>query len=207
MVAHRLKQPTRRLGGPPQRLPIWPCSGWGLPAAAVAGAAVRSYRTISPLPVPTPWRGLATRLRAWPVPSKFAAFATRMRLSPHPLEGRTLPLTRQSPGHRRYVSVALSVALGRELASPAYSAQVLPGILPCGARTFLCAVNRAAAVWPTPGRQYRRRWGLKRTLRTPPTHPRVRSWGRGRACAWRARVPAGKDARRAERGPARPGHG
>lgn len=64
MVAHRLVQPTRRLGGPPQRLPIWPCSGWGLPAAAVAGAAVRSYRTISPLPVPTPLRGLATRLRA-----------------------------------------------------------------------------------------------------------------------------------------------
>ncbi len=31
MVAHRLKQPTRRLGEQPQRLPIWLCSEWGLP--------------------------------------------------------------------------------------------------------------------------------------------------------------------------------
>ena len=30
-VTRELKQPTRRLDEPPQRLPIWPCSGWGLP--------------------------------------------------------------------------------------------------------------------------------------------------------------------------------
>ena len=29
-VAWRLVQPTRRLSGPPRRLPIWLCSGWGL---------------------------------------------------------------------------------------------------------------------------------------------------------------------------------
>ena len=32
-------------------LPIWPCSRWGLPCRSVAGLAVRSYRTISPLPI------------------------------------------------------------------------------------------------------------------------------------------------------------
>ncbi len=61
-------------GGPPvfrkTCLPIWPCSGWGLPVGTVARPTVRSYRTISPLP----------------------------------------DLTCVS--HRRYVSVALSVALG-----------------------------------------------------------------------------------------------
>ncbi len=30
MVTHTLKQPTRRLGEPPQHLPIWSCSEWGL---------------------------------------------------------------------------------------------------------------------------------------------------------------------------------
>lgn len=108
-------------GGPPTsiktRLPIWPCSGWGLPAGAVTGPAVRSYRTISPLPVPAPQqRGPATE--RW-----------------------------QRAGHRRYVSVALSVAFAGRL--PAYSAQVLPGTLPCGARTFLYTQG-AAAVWPAP---------------------------------------------------------
>ncbi len=82
MVTHRLEQPTRRLGGPLQRLPIWLCSGWGLPAGAVAGPAVRSYRTISPLPVPIPLRGLAMRFRAWPDPSSGMTFAA-------PAKGRT----------------------------------------------------------------------------------------------------------------------
>ena len=31
--------------------PIWPCTGWGLPGRDVTAAPVRSYRTISPLPV------------------------------------------------------------------------------------------------------------------------------------------------------------
>jgi hypothetical protein len=133
----------------------------------------------------------------WPCADAHDPFPWRIWLSPHPLKGRTLPLARQSPGHRRYVSVALSVALGRGLASPAYSAQALPGILPCGARTFLRAVARAAAVWPTPGRQYRGRPCLKRTeLRTPPTHPPIWMGAGKRSCAWRARARAGRRARR-----------
>ncbi len=54
IVADTLKQPTRRHRGPRHCLPIWSCSRWGLPCRSVAGLAVRSYRTISPLPVPTP---------------------------------------------------------------------------------------------------------------------------------------------------------
>ena len=50
IVADTLEQPTRRRRGPRHRLPIWPCSRWGLPCRSVAGLAVRSYRTISPLP-------------------------------------------------------------------------------------------------------------------------------------------------------------
>ena len=54
-----LKQPTRGRGGrSPARLfgarpSIWPCSGWGLTAAASPRSAGRSYRPISPLPVLT----------------------------------------------------------------------------------------------------------------------------------------------------------
>ena len=50
IVADTLKQPTRRHRGPRHCLPIWSCSRWGLPCRSVAGLAVRSYRTISPLP-------------------------------------------------------------------------------------------------------------------------------------------------------------
>jgi len=50
-VAVTLKQPTRTRRGPRHEVPIWPCSRWGLPChAALAPHAVRSYRTISPLP-------------------------------------------------------------------------------------------------------------------------------------------------------------
>ncbi len=49
-VTAALEQPTRRRRGPRHRLPIWPCSRWGLPCRSVAGLAVRSYRTVSPLP-------------------------------------------------------------------------------------------------------------------------------------------------------------
>jgi len=82
-IARRLEQPTRGLSGPLHRPPIWPCSGWGLPAVTVASAAVRSYRTISPLPDPRPLRG-------WPRACAWSALPSRMRLSPHPLEGGTL---------------------------------------------------------------------------------------------------------------------
>ena len=50
IVADTLKQPTRRHRGPRHSLPIWSCSRWGLPCRSVTGLAVRSYRTISPLP-------------------------------------------------------------------------------------------------------------------------------------------------------------
>ena len=48
-----LQQPTREQRGPRYRSPIWSCSEWGLPShATLAPRAVRSYRTVSPLPVP-----------------------------------------------------------------------------------------------------------------------------------------------------------
>ncbi len=46
-----LKQPTRIQRGPRQRIPIWSCSERGLPSPqTVTSCAVRSYRTLSPLP-------------------------------------------------------------------------------------------------------------------------------------------------------------
>jgi hypothetical protein len=44
--------PDRRPGNGYGAIPIWPCFRWGLPCLSVAGRAVRSYRTVSPLPVP-----------------------------------------------------------------------------------------------------------------------------------------------------------
>ncbi len=52
IVTDALKQPTRTRRGPRHGVPIWPCSGWGLPCRSVAGLAVRSCRTVSPLPDP-----------------------------------------------------------------------------------------------------------------------------------------------------------
>ena len=49
-VTATLEQPTRTRRGPRHEVPIWPCSRWGLPCRPVARLAVRSYRTISPLP-------------------------------------------------------------------------------------------------------------------------------------------------------------
>jgi len=52
-VAAWLQQPTREQRGPRYRSPIWSCSEWGLPCrTALAPYAVRSCRTLSPLPVP-----------------------------------------------------------------------------------------------------------------------------------------------------------
>src|SRR5690606_30802174 len=51
-VTVTLKQPTRTRRGQRHEVPIWPCSRWGLPCRPVARLAVRSYRTISPLPAP-----------------------------------------------------------------------------------------------------------------------------------------------------------
>src|SRR5690606_29016222 len=50
-VAAGVKRPTRVRHEPCHRTPIRPCSGWGLPCpAALSPRAVRSYRTLSPLP-------------------------------------------------------------------------------------------------------------------------------------------------------------
>ncbi len=73
-VTATLEQPTRTRRGPRHEVPIWSCSRWGLPCRPVARLAVRSYRTISPLPDPM-----------------------------HP----------KVTGHRRYLSVALSVGSRR----------------------------------------------------------------------------------------------
>ena len=49
-VASCLVRPTRIQRGPRQRIPIWSCSGWGLPSRhLLPDSAVRSYRTLSPL--------------------------------------------------------------------------------------------------------------------------------------------------------------
>ena len=50
-VAVWLQQPTREQRGPRYRSPIWSCSEWGLPCrTTLTPYAVRSYRTLSPLP-------------------------------------------------------------------------------------------------------------------------------------------------------------
>jgi|GEM_PF-3091733 len=50
-VAARFKRPTRERRGQRHGPPIRSCSRWGLPChAALAPRAVRSYRTVSPLP-------------------------------------------------------------------------------------------------------------------------------------------------------------
>jgi len=51
-VTGTLEQPTRTRRGQRHEVPIWSCSRWGLPCRPVTRLAVRSYRTISPLPVP-----------------------------------------------------------------------------------------------------------------------------------------------------------
>ena len=52
-VTVRLKRSTRERRGPRHGSPIRSCSRWGLPChAALSPRAVRSYRTVSPLPDP-----------------------------------------------------------------------------------------------------------------------------------------------------------
>ncbi|SKA19753.1 hypothetical protein SAMN02745674_02377 [Lysobacter spongiicola DSM 21749] len=50
IVTDTLEQPTRTRRGQRHEVPIWSCSRWGLPCRSVARLAVRSYRTVSPLP-------------------------------------------------------------------------------------------------------------------------------------------------------------
>jgi len=135
-VAARLEQPTREQRGPRQCSPIWSCSEWGLPChAALSPRAVRSYRTVSPLPrIPPPLCCSASFwIRTW------TSSAARSTSSPHQI------LSQQHRGDgivRRFILCCTSPS--------AHAAQVLPGTLPCGARTFLEALACLATVWPTP---------------------------------------------------------
>ncbi len=118
-VAARLEQPTREQRGPRQCSPIWSCSEWGLPChAALSPRAVRSYRTVSPLP--DPHHNALRALR----------------------QESGAPCGAKWWGHRRFVLCCTIPS--------AHAAQVLPGTLPCGARTFLEALAHLATVWPTP---------------------------------------------------------
>jgi len=66
-VAAWLQQPTREQRGPRYRSPIWSCSEWGLPCrTALAPYAVRSCRTLSPLPDPLAGPSAVCSLLHWP---------------------------------------------------------------------------------------------------------------------------------------------
>ena len=65
-VAVWLKRPTRGRRGPRHGPPIRSCSRWGLPCRSVAGLAVRSYRTVSPLPDPAAPDVPCGTWRRWP---------------------------------------------------------------------------------------------------------------------------------------------
>ena len=107
IVADTLERPTRIRRGPRHWIPIWPCSRWGLPCRPVARLAVRSYRTISPLP-----RVLPPAFRR---------------------SGGTWPDFRptSAPASGPFGGVFLLHF------PSARAAQALPGTVPCGARTFL----------------------------------------------------------------------
>jgi len=84
-VTAGLQQPTRRHRGSRHCLPIWSCSRWGLPCRPVARLAVRSYRTISPLPDP------GTPKNARPSAVSFCCTVRRLApprryLAPYPVE-------------------------------------------------------------------------------------------------------------------------
>ena len=113
-VAAGLERPTRERRGPRHGSPIRSCSRWGLPCRSVARLAVRSYRTVSPLPDP-------------PAPP-----AIREAL------GRSLARTPIAPIIRRRHRRPSAVCSLLHFPS-ARAAQALPGTLPCGARTFLGA--------------------------------------------------------------------
>ena len=105
-VTGRLVRPTRRhlrAAGRQRRVSLFGLAPEGVcRAACVAADAVRSYRTLSPLPV----------TGTGPAPSA--------------------------------VCFLLHFPSAR-------AAQALPGLLPCGARTFLRRLVATAIVWPAPG--------------------------------------------------------
>ena len=155
-VTAALKQPTRRHRGPRHCLPIWSCSRWGLPCRSVAGLAVRSYRTISPLPASCPsfdeaWSvtGLASDPRPGPLAVSFCCTFRRLApprryLAPCPVEpglsSACLRMTRLSGRLRR----AHSLTAGAPAVEPQRIAwkAMLRIILPASARTRPCAARR-----------------------------------------------------------------
>ncbi len=146
-VTAALKQPTRIQRGPRQWIPIWSCSRWGLPCRSVTGLAVRSYRTISPLPAPR--HPSAASERTWR-----CLYASPTRFS----GGR---------GVTRDVGGIFLLHF-----PSACAAQALPGTLPYGARTFLGTLASDATVWPTPpGRTIRYRHRAERRREPAPPSP------------------------------------
>jgi len=100
------------LGGAPLGS-VWPCSGRGLPChRMLPSCAVSSYLTFSPLPA---LRELKISL---PLAVSYLTFSPLPAL-------RELKSLLAAGG-------LFSVALSRD-----YSLRALPGVLPCGARTFL----------------------------------------------------------------------
>jgi hypothetical protein len=138
-VADGLKQPTRKRREPRHRFPIWPCPGWGLPCRPC-------YQERGEL-LPR------QRLRVAGAPCGAPPFHPCLILAPpeeEPLLFRRglCRLAASKSGHRRYLSVALSVALGLSTCC----ARPLAGILLYGARTFLQTLARPAAAWRTSAR-------------------------------------------------------
>ncbi len=58
---------TRRFSEPPHLLPIWSCSGWGLPSQPVTRLLVSSYLTFAPLPVTRRYLSVALALGSPPL--------------------------------------------------------------------------------------------------------------------------------------------
>ena len=161
IVTDTLKQPTRRHRGPRHCLPIWSCSRWGLPCRSVARLAVRSYRTVSPLP-----RTSCDAVRRSALCCTFRRLAPPRRyLAPCPVEpglsSACLRMTRL-PGRLRRGRLygsgcanAAGTAIGfsglNTLACPAYSTVPIPCCpFPLHPRTAPCVARRSTRprAWP-----------------------------------------------------------
>lgn len=152
-VTATLKQPTRTRRGPRHEVPIWPCSRWGLPCRPVTRLAVRSYRTISPLP-----RALAGR-SAVSFCCTFRRLAPPRRyLAPCPVEpglsSAFFRMTRLSGRLRRGgLSHAARPDTGRD--RPALGPRRAAALFPHGV-TWCCATRPTTearrAAWPIKSR-------------------------------------------------------
>ncbi len=104
-------------------IPICACFGWGLPSLVITDKLVRFYRTVSAF---LAWRASGRRLG---VRLSLMVFET------HSLKLSANPPTRDAPeiprnSHRRESSFLWRYPSGHPV-------QLLAGILPCEARTFL----------------------------------------------------------------------